>query len=134
MDINQDYPELLAQILEKKFPFEQAKLNMYHSDDIYYRIPSLIFRLKDINKYTEIEACIDCFKGILKWKLYRYMYSRKDNYVIAPYKLYEIERNFNEDIQNEKDMIPKDEYELICRNAIKDIPNLAEHIQIYFNI
>jgi len=66
--------------------------------------------------------------------LYRYEFSRKDNYIIAPLILYEIERNYSENVQNEKKIIPKDEYESICENAIRDIPKLAEYIQKYFNI
>lgn len=136
MDNNQDYSKLIAQILRKKFPFEQAKLNMYLDNDIYNRIPNLIFRLQETSKYSEIKACIESFHGILQWTLYKYEFSRKDNYVIAPLILYEIEKNYINKAQNtnEREVIPEDDYESICKNAIKDIPKLAEHIQIYFNI
>lgn len=134
MDKNQDNSILIAEIIRKKFPFEQAKFNMYLDHDIYHRIPSLIFRLQDTSQYSEIKTCIESFNGILKWTLYRYEFSRKENYVIAPLILYEIEKKYSKDVTDEKEIIPKNKHEAICENAIKDIPCLAKHIQKYFNI
>lgn len=136
MDKNKDYSVLIAQTLNRNFSFEQAKLKMYHDDDIYYRIPRLVFRLKEKNSYGEIKKCIESFDGILKWTLYRYEFSRLDNHVIAPSILYELERNYFKTEQkiDEKEILPIDEYKSICEKAIEDIPKLAEHIQKYFNI
>lgn len=136
MSKEQDYSKLIAEIIKKKFPFEQAKLKMYHIDDRYYRIPSLIFRLKETDKYNEIKVCIERFSGNLKWTLYRYKYSRKDNYVIGPLILYEIERDYlgNEQINDVKDVLSKDDYQQYCEKAIEDIPLLAKHMQNYFGI
>lgn len=138
MNLYQDNSLLIAQTLTKYFPIEQARLSMYHVDDIYYRIPCLVFRLQGHNNgtsYNDIKVCIDSFIGNIKWTIYKYRFSRKDNYVLAPYILYQIEEKmYTERIRNLNinDLIQIDEFRDICEKAIEDIPKLAEYINNFF--
>jgi len=91
----------------------------------------LIFRLKentDKSKYSEIKLCIDSYNGNLNWTLYKYMFSRKDNYVIAPFVVYEAERDCSDKGQMlyEKEMFSSEKYKFICEKAIEDIPDLID--------
>ena len=138
MDNKQNYSLLIANVLTKRFSFDFARLSMYHHDDIYFRIPRLIFRLKsvDINKYGEIKDCVETFNGNLKWTLYKSLFSRKNNYIIAPFIVYEIERDhfLKGTSIEEEEIISTNDYKNICDKAIEDIPNLADHIIKYFKI
>jgi len=67
----------------------------------------------------------------LKWTLYKYMYSRKDNYIIGPVILYELERDFlgNEQIHDVKEVLSESDYQTYCDKALDDIPKLANLIR-----
>jgi len=124
---------IIGNIIRNLFQIEQANYKMYHSDDIYYRIPRFTFRLMGESKlsyYTRISESIDSFHGRIKWVLYKYSLSRNDNYAIAPYCVFDIDNEYYSRgvLVIEKDLFTVEEYRKICEDAVNDIPNLAEHI------
>jgi hypothetical protein len=127
--------ELLAYTIEKIKSIEWARRTMYVENDIY-KIPiQLVFRFsKDEkeDKYVELKKCIELFNGNIEWILYKDFYSRK-NYVIEPIEFYKIKKIYYENEQTACIEDVMKEYKVICDKAVKDIPLLCQHIEIYFN-
>uniref|UniRef100_UPI001EF586CD hypothetical protein n=1 Tax=Listeria ilorinensis TaxID=2867439 RepID=UPI001EF586CD len=121
---------LIPDFFEDNFPIKQLRGDMYHADDIYYRIPNVVFRFVDntpIEKYDQLKECIESFSGNLKWTMFQSFYGRKvRNYLIVPEKVYEMASElFKKEISmGEKEYFSEEEFKFLCDNAIADIPAL----------
>lgn len=130
--------ELLAYYFKDNYPIRQMKYRMYHSDNIYYRIPVLAFRfdnLKNTAIYEELRHCLECYEGKLKWTVFESFHGKRvKNYIICPYEVYEMQRNlFEKDMSmSYQKYFSEEKYKVLCENAIKDIPLLYIHIKNIF--
>jgi len=63
---------LISYYLAENFEMEQMRFNMYHPDNVYHEIPTLIFRFSKVygdGIYDEFKNCIEKFKGNLEWEV-----------------------------------------------------------------
>ncbi|XBX03647.1 hypothetical protein QMP26_24265 [Enterocloster clostridioformis] len=129
---------LIANHLTANYPILQIKNMMYFPNDIYYKIPVLVFRfdkLINMNIYKELRLCIEAYNGNLNWTLFESFYGKKvRNYIICPYEVYIMQKTcFEKNItMSSQDYFTKEEYENLCEKAIEDIPLLYEHIKNNF--
>lgn len=132
------YEKIIGMYFKEVLPLAQCRYNMYYTEDIYYRIPQLVYRLSnDIENqeiYNIIKKCIESFEGNLKWTEFESLYNKKVfNHSIAPLSLYNMQKeNFivNKCL-SEKEYFGEERYQLLCEKAIEDIPALYKHIKIY---
>lgn len=133
-----DSETLIANYLIAHYPLAQIKSRMYHPDDIYYRIPVLVFRFdKLINTdiYIELEQCLENYKGRLSWTVFESFYGKKiRNYIICPYEVYQMKKNcYDKKITiSSLEYFTESKYKTLCEDAIEDIPLLYVHIKSYF--
>lgn len=130
---------LIADYLKENFPIKQMKRKMFFPNDIYYKIPILVFRFdKLLNPeiYTELRQCIEKFQGNLDWTMFESFYGKKvKNYIICPTKVYQMQKTcFNEKkIMSTQEYFSKRTYKYLCEMSIKDIPLLYAHLRERFN-
>lgn len=111
---------------------------MYFPDDIYYKIPVLVFRsdkLLNMNIYEELRQCIEVYNGKLNWTRFESFYGKKArNYIICSYEEYMMQKTCFEKniIMSSKDYFSKEDYEYLCEKTIEDIPLLYNHIKNKF--
>ncbi|MDA1477497.1 hypothetical protein [Bacillus changyiensis] len=129
---------ILADYFKENFPIKQMRHGMYDEEDIYYQIPKLVFRFEenaDQKNYVELKKCIESFKGNLEWTLFQSFIAKKvKNYVIAPKKIFEMQKQLFEQNRRstEKDYFTEEEYRFLCEKGIEDIPDLTKHIKSVF--
>lgn len=130
---------LIANYLTNNYPIRQIKNMMYFPDDIYYKIPTLVFRfdkLLNTEIYEELKRCIEGYKGKLKWTMFESFYGKKvRNYIICPIEEYNMQKScFEKNIfMSPQEYFSKKDYNYLCENAIKDIPLLYVYIKNKFN-
>ena len=108
-----DNTTIIADYLKKHFIFEQLKYNMCNADDIYYKIPTLSFRLEDESCIDELKGHIELFHGKLNWTIFKSFYGkRKPNYLLYPLEVYHMNKEIyeNGDILSQKDYFSEEEY------------------------
>ena len=135
---NKEY--LISYYLKDNFEMEQIRYNMYLPDDIYNSIPKLMFRFSkhygsDI--YDKLKICVEKFKGNLEWTIYPSFVGKKIiNYLLAPKEEFKREKsNFeSKKLTSEREYFSKDEYKILCNNAIDDIDGLYLHLKNNFHI
>jgi len=129
---------LLANFLSEILPLEQCRYNMYHEENIYSRMPVLVFRIAkgfNDNLYNELRESVESFQGNLKWTEYEsFAGKRVKNHIISPIEYYEFEMNsfHNNFYQREQDYFQSDIYKRLCELAINDIPDLYLHLKENF--
>jgi hypothetical protein len=133
-----DNERLIGCYLDETLPLEQCHFNMYQKEDIYNRIPILVFRVsREFNNgvYDGLRKTIETFNGKLKWVEYECFFGRKvKNHIISPLEYYEYEKhNFdnNQYLRAEK-YFSLERYKQLCELAIEDIPDLLEHLKNNF--
>lgn len=125
---------LIAEYLKKHYPIEQMRYTMYVEEDVYYRIPALVFRFSqnaDKNLYFELKNCVESFQGSLSWTVFESFWGKNiKNYLLAPLEVCEMEKALFEKgvTMAEKDFFPQANYKVLCEKGIGDIPNLYEHL------
>lgn len=123
---------IIADYIKKHFTVEQIKYNMYNADDIYYKIPTLSFRLADESYIDELKGHIELFQGKLKWTIFKSFYGkRRPNYLLCPLEVYHMNKEIyeNGDIQSQKEYFSEEEYRKLCQYGILDIPELYNYIK-----
>ncbi|WP_099221604.1 hypothetical protein [Listeria costaricensis] len=131
----QSNSSLVPDYFREAFPHKQLHGDMYDEEDIYYKIPKLVFRFVDntpTEKYDQLKACIESFNGNLKWTMFQSFYGRRvRNYIITPERVYEMVADLfeKETSMGEKEYFSEEEFKFLCDNAIADIPALYEHIK-----
>lgn len=112
-------------------PVEWIRFNMFKINDIYYTIPMLVFRLSYLDENMErLKVCVDSFKGREGWTIFKNPLSKNNNYILSIDVVEEIIIKSYKDnkVYNAREYLGDEDYEMICRNAIQDIPNLLEAI------
>lgn len=130
-----NYETAIADLIRTKFDIKQMRSPMYHSENLYYRIPSLLFFLHnnehEESDYKKIEHCVDRFTGILKWKFGR-AYPSKLNYVIIPEAAYHVKKESPDEISiqfiDKGNEVGGYDFKSFCDLAVQDIPALFEHM------
>lgn len=129
---------LIGDYLIDHFPLGQIKKIMYFPDDIYYKIPVLVFRFDKLlckKIYTELKVCIEEYSGILAWTMFESFYGKKiRNYIICPEEIYQMQKVCfdNKNIISPQDFFSKEKYKYLCEKAIEDIPFLYAHLRENF--
>jgi hypothetical protein len=129
---------LIANYLKENFQIEQIKYNMYIEDDIFCRIPVLIFRFaKEVDEsvYTEMKKIVEAFQGEIAWTIFESFYGKRvKNYLLSPCALYKMQEDMyrNEKMMSEKEYFSDEVYRELCIKSISDIPNLFKYIQENF--
>lgn len=128
---------IIGKLFKEVFPIEWMRYNMFHCEDIYFRIPNLLYRYEEgYDETCEIELgkCLKEFKGKQKWVTYHPSYCHNQNYILTIKVAYEkfIECEKNGISYNEKEEFGS-EYKKLCDEAIEDIPYLEEHIRNWMN-
>ena len=134
------YSVIIYEYLKSIFEIEWGRANMYPIEDIYHRLPSILFRFKgdDDKKYLkELKEVVESFQGKQKWTIYstrEVIKNRNNNFVLCLYEEYKWEikmRDLNKPYQHPKEAFG-DKYYQLCDEAIEDIPFLASHIRNYY--
>lgn len=124
----------IGKIVQKIFPIEWMRVDMYSSQNIYKTIPMLVFRVKEnssVDLIEKLETCIYNFQGRMSWKLFKDPLSRNGNYLLTIVELQKLHMQcYESQIEyNQKKYFGIEKFKLYCEYAIEDIPLLAEYIE-----
>ncbi len=125
---------IIADYLKENFPMGQLKYKMYFSDDIYYKIPELVFRFSDDltpEVYDDFKKCVESFPGKLKWTIIEDFFGkRKVNYSLSPNIMYQYYKDQfdREEFPSQEEYFSEETYRKSCEDAIEDIPRLYKYI------
>ena len=131
INIDKKYETAIGELIFDKFPVEWMRFNMFNLDDIYYRIPMLVFRLKCRDGNLEkLQGIIDTYVGNEKWCVFNNPFSKKENYILSIEAIREmyIDGYGKGTLPNEKEYLGEEKYKALCEGAITDIPMLLNHI------
>lgn len=131
MEKNQE--KIIGKIVHNILSIEWMRYNMFSTNDIYRNVPMLVFRLEEsapMENLKKLESCVRNFKGEKRWQLFQDPLSKKGNYLltISIIKDIRVECYKKNIIYNEKEYLGDENYKICCRQAVQDIPLLAEHI------
>lgn len=129
--------KIIANYLSENFPIKQMRFNMYDSDDLYFKIPQLVFRFDNDESpyYDAFSEALKTFNGNLKWVIFKDFYGKRvHNYGLVPEELYKMEKLMfeNELLMSPKEYFPEPVYRELCEKAVSDIPLLLEHLKANF--
>ena len=132
MIMEKEYETIIGKILIKYVPIEWMKFTMFNISDVYLSIPMLVFRLKQKDdKFDELIKCIGDFNGNARWEIFRSPYARKENYILTVSEIKLMYQENKENLSSQKDFFGE-RYTEICDRALSDIPELADHIEKWF--
>lgn len=127
----------IGKLIHDELPIEWMRYKMFHIEDRFMFIPFLVFRFEEYYEKKDIEKlceCIEQFEGKQKWKLFRYFWTRRDNYLLTLDVAY---KKMAQCYKEGRDYKEKEEfkncYKQLCEEAIEDVPKLAEHLKAYFD-
>ena len=130
---------LIADYIKKHFPVEQMKYNMFIEDDIYYKIPKLVFRFsKEVDQsiYDSFKENVESFQGKIRWTIFESLYGQRvKNYILCPKTVYNMHKELFEkgELASEQEYFSEFEYKELCEKGIAEIPELFAHIKKNFN-
>lgn len=128
----------IADYFKESYPMAQLKREMFNKDDIYKRIPELVFRFKEnttLDAYEDLKKCIELFSGNLKWTIFAGFYGKKKvNYSLVPQEVYQMHKKLfeNDEVILPKEYFSPETYKKLCEEAVADIPELYEFIKNNF--
>ena len=129
---------MIADYFKENFSMRQLKYEMYFSDDIYYKIPELVFRFSDdvkLEAYEEFKECIETFSGNLEWTIIEDFFGRKNiNYSLSPKGMYQYYKDqfAKDEFPSQEEYFSEEIFKKICDDAIEDIPDLYKYIKDNF--
>ena len=129
--IDKTYETAIGKKICSILPVEWMRFNMFHSNDVYYNIPMLVFRTNcSDGNMVKLQKSLDMFEGNEKWSVFIDPYSRKGNYILSIEIVKEIYREGHRKgiLFNEREYLGEECYKMHCEHAIEDIPPLLNHI------
>ncbi|WP_143405005.1 hypothetical protein [Eubacterium uniforme] len=133
--IEKFYETAIGKLLNDYYKIEWMRFNMFNLEDIYYNIPMLIFRVeKDYDEcICKLKEYVENIQTINSWTIFRFPYSKNKNYILTldmvrNIYMNQFEKQFNLDLQQ---ILGKEKYEKLCKEAITDIPLLYSSIKEY---
>ena len=127
--ISTELNHLLWETLELYKPFESPRICFFSSENIYDRLPGLVFRFKNATSedYVKLQNCLETFTGNEKWICYKLVNT------IIPTSNYIIETKSSYDLSLENEL-SFDKIKITCDKAFDDMIPLCEHLNRNFKL